>query len=146
MRTIGTEELRARLEAGPVAVFDVRGDLEFEFGHIPGSMTAPLGSLAFRVASVMRPDSFVVVYSSGTDGLAASAAERLGGLRLTNVHRYEEGLEAWKAAGLPVVPSVDAKVDGRGPVIECRHVVVDRESAYGGVFKVDPTDSDGAGG
>jgi len=89
MRTITTDDLRQRLAAGPVALFDVRGDLEFEQGHIPGALTAPLGSLNFRVASVMNPDSFVVVYSAGGDcHLATDAATRLGDLRLLNVHVY----------------------------------------------------------
>jgi rhodanese-related sulfurtransferase len=146
MKTISTEELRARLDAGPLALFDVRGDLEFELEHIPGAKTAPLGSLTFRVAGVMLPDSFVVVYSSGSDGLAAQAAERLADLRLKNVHCYDAGLAGWKAAGLPTVPSVNPKAHARGPVVECRPLVVDRETAYGGAFKQKPVDTDGAGG
>jgi rhodanese-related sulfurtransferase len=147
MSTISTEELHSRLESGPTAVFDVRGDVEFESLHIPGTMTAPLGSLTFRVARVMNPDSFVAVYSAGGDcRLAAEAAERLENLGLRNVHCYSDGLEGWLAAGLPAVPSVHAKVHGRGPVRECRPVIVDRETAYGGVFKGKPVDGEGAGG
>jgi rhodanese-related sulfurtransferase len=147
MKIIDTESLRQRLDEGPTAVFDVRGDVEFERGHIPGAKTAPLGSLVFRVARIMNPDSFVVVYSDGGEcTLAAEAAQRLADLGLENVHCYEEGLEGWRAAGLPVVPSVHAKVQGRGPVTECRPIVVDREHAYGGAFKGKPVDSEGAGG
>ena len=39
MKTITTEELQKRLEAGPVPLFDVRGDVEYEKGHIPGLIT-----------------------------------------------------------------------------------------------------------
>ncbi len=134
-----------------MALFDVRGDVEYEQGHIPGAKTAPLGSLVFRVASVMNPDSFVVVYSGGKDcELATEAADRLEHLRLRNVYRYEAGLEGWRDAGHPVVPSVDAKVHTQGPVIECRAVVLDAERAeraYGGAFAAKPTgDQWGAGG
>jgi rhodanese-related sulfurtransferase len=147
MTTISTDELYERLESGPAAVFDVRGDVEFEIGHIPGAKTAPLGSLVFRVARLMNPDSFVAVYSAGRDcGLAARAARRLENLKLRNVHCYEDGLEGWRAAGLPVVESVRPKVDGRGPVRECRPLVVDRENAYGGAFKNSAVDVEGAGG
>jgi rhodanese-related sulfurtransferase len=147
MSTIGTEELRSRLESGQAAVFDVRGDLEFEAGHIPGTKTAPLGSLTFRVARIMNPDSFVAVYSGGKDcRLAAQAAERLENLGLRNIHCYEDGLEGWISAGLPVVESVHAKVHARGPVRECRPIIVDREQAYGGAFKSGPIDGEGAGG
>ena len=147
MRTLTTEQLRARLEGGPLALFDVRGDVDFERGHIPGAKTAPLGSLVFRVASVMNPDSPVVVYSGGGDcHLAAEAAERLGNLGLRNVGCYEGGLEAWQAAGLPLVESIDPKIVARGAVVECRNPLVDRERAYGGAFKGEPPDGEAAGG
>ena len=147
MTTLSTEELHKQLESGEAAVFDVRGDLEFELGHIPGTKTAPLGSLTFRVARVMNPDSFVAVYSAGGDcRLVTEAARRLENLGLRNVHRYEDGLEGWRTAGLPVVPSAHATVHARGPVRECRPVIVDRERAYGGAFKQMPVDGEGAGG
>jgi rhodanese-related sulfurtransferase len=147
MTRISTEELSKRLESGPAAVFDVRGDVEFERAHIPGAKTAPLGSLVFRVARVMHPDSSVAVYSAGKDcGLAARAAQRLENLGLRNVHYYEDGLEGWQVAGLPVVESVHPKVHARGPVRECRPIVVDRENAYGGAFKDTTLAVEGAGG
>ena len=147
MKTINTEELRKQLESGQAAVFDVRGDVEFEREHIPGAKTAPLGSLVFRVARLMNPDSFVVVYSHGGDCmLAAEAAQRLENLGLRNVHCYEEGLKTWRAAGFSVVPSVDAKIHTQGPFEECRPIVVDRDRAYGGAFKEKPSDVEGAGG
>jgi rhodanese-related sulfurtransferase len=149
--TLTTEELHARLEAGPVALFDVRGDVEYEQGHIPGAKTAPLGSLVFRVARVMNPDSFVAVYSADEDSeLASEATERLENLGMRNVHRYDAGLEGWRAAGHPVVESVHAKVHTQGPVIECRPVVLSAERAaraYGGAFAAKPSAEQwGAGG
>ena len=146
MKKLTTDELRRRLDAGPVALFDVRGDVEFEEAHIPGAKTAPLGSLTFRVARVMNPDSFVAVYSSGHDDLAVQAAERLEDLRMTNIHVYEEGLDGWAKAGQPVVESPHAKTHARGEVLEVRPLVVDRERAYGGVFNEPPTAGEGAGG
>ena len=147
MNTLSIQQLRERLESGPVAVFDVRGDVEFERGHIPGTMTAPLGSLVFRVARVMNPDSFVAVYSAGKDcRLGTEAAERLENLGLRNVHCCEDGLEGWRTAGLPVVESVRPKKHTWGPVRECRPVIVDRENAYGGAFRGKPVDGEAAGG
>jgi rhodanese-related sulfurtransferase len=147
MKIIGTEELRRRLDEETPAVFDVRGDVEYELGHIPGARTAPLGSLVFRVASLMNSDSFVAVYSAG-DGctLAAQAADRLENLGLRNVYVYAEGLSGWGAAGHPVVESASPKLQARGPVVDCRHIVVDRDRAYGGVFAGEPLEVGGAGG
>ena len=147
MKTVTIEALHERLEAGAVAVFDVRGDIEYERGHIPGAKTAPLGSLVFRVASIMNPESFVVVYSEGDgDSTAAEAVERLTDLRMKNVHALEGGIESWRRAGYQVVESINAKVHTRGPVINCRPVVVDRDRAYGGAFREIPEDVGGAGG
>jgi len=147
MTTISTEELRRRLESGQGAVFDVRGDVEYELAHIPGANSAPLGSLVFRVARLMDRDSFVAVYSGGRGcDLAARAAQRLENLKLRNVHLYEEGLEGWEAAGLPVVESVHPKVHARGVVRECRPIIVDRQNAYGGAFREAAVNTEGAGG
>jgi rhodanese-related sulfurtransferase len=147
MNTMNTDELKRKLDAGDIALFDVRGDVAFEMGHIPGAMTAPLGSLVFRVARVMNPDSPVAVYSDGGDcTLAAEAADRLEKLGLTDVHCYADGVAGWAAAGHPVVPSDGAKLHTQGPVQEVRPLVVDRERAYGGAFRDKPVDTEGAGG
>lgn len=147
MHTIGTEELRSLLETGEAAVFDVRGDVEFEYGHIPGTMSAPLGSLVFRVVRTMFPDSFVGVYSYGGDcTLASEAVERLENLGMRNVHLYAEGLAGWRAAGHEAPESKSPKLHTRGEVHECRPVIVDRENSYGGAFREKTMSTEGAGG
>jgi hypothetical protein len=62
------------------------------------------------------------------------------------LYHYEDGLEGWQAAGLSVVESVHARVHARGPVRECRPIVVDTEHAYGGAFKDTTLAVEGAGG
>ena len=147
MKTLNTVELLGRLKAGPVALFDVRGDIIYEQGHIPGAMTAPLGSLNFRIADVMNKGSFVAVYSEGKGcKLASEAVERLENLGLTNVYSYEEGMSGWQAAGHEIVESPFAKVQARGPVVDCRPLVVNTETAYGGVFRHTTDAVEGAGG
>jgi rhodanese-related sulfurtransferase len=147
MNIIKTEELIKKLESGPLALFDVRGDVEFEKNHIPGSKSAPAGSLTFRVADVMNPDSLIVVYSEDEDSkLAADAAQRLEKLGLKNVHVYAEGIKGWQKAGQSTVSSENAKIHTHGPVAESRPIIVDRERSYGGAFKNKPSDGEGAGG
>ena len=147
MKTLTTDELRERLGSGPLALFDIRGDIEYEMGHIPGAKTAPLGSLSFRVRSLMNPDTQVVVYSNGGDcPLAPDAVRRLENLGMRNVFCYSDGIKGWQDAGNPVVESVNAKVHARGEVIECRPLIVNKERAYGGVFQDKPTEVEGAGG
>lgn len=147
MKTIDTQELKNRIDKGLLPIFDVRGDVIFEQAHIPGAKTAPLGSLVFRVARLMNPESFIVIYSGGNGcTLAADAVERLENLGLKNVHCYEEGAAGWEAAGYELVPSVNAKVHTHGEFQNCRPIVVDRENAYGGAFSSKPVEVGGAGG
>ena len=147
MKETTANELNEQIELNPVAVFDVRGDVEYEKEHIPGAKTAPLGSLVFRVARIMNPESKVVLYSNDHEcDLAIQAAKRLENLGLKNVYYLKDGLSGWKNAGFSTISSPHAKTHARGPVINCRPIVVDRETAYGGAFKGDPTDGEGAGG
>jgi rhodanese-related sulfurtransferase len=147
MTTITTDELRIRLDEGRLAIFDTRGDIEYENGHIPGAKTAPLGSLSFRVRSLMNPDTPIVVYSNGGDcPLAADASRRLENLGMRDVFCYADGIKGWQAAGQEIIESVNPKAHARGEFTECRSVTVDRDRAYGGIFKIKPTEVGGAGG
>ncbi len=136
MKIIGTETLKELLATDAVALFDVRGDVAYEYNHIPGAKTAPMGSLSFRVADVMNRNSTVAFYSSGNGcPMASEAAERLESLGFTNVLCYEGGVAGWREAGNQTVPSPHPKLQARGPVVDCRPLVVDTENAYGGAFK-----------
>jgi rhodanese-related sulfurtransferase len=147
MNTITTDQLVKRMNSGPVAIFDVRGDLDYEIGHIPGAKTAPMGSLVFRVASIMNPESFIVVYSADGDcEMASQAVTRLENMKMKNVHCYVDGVEGWLSAGHKMVEQPHARMQARGPVENVRQLVVDREKAYGGAFSHPPIHVAGAGG
>ena len=147
MKTINTADLKQRLDAGPLALFDVRGDVEYEKSHIPGAKTAPLGSLVFRVAHTMNPESLIVVYSNNEScTLAAQAVQRLEDLGMKNVLAYQEGIEGWRSAGNAAIASPPGKEHTFGPVTDIRPVIVDRKTAYAGAFAGDPTEVEGAGG
>ena len=147
MKILSTEELKKQMDAGPLAVFDVRGDVDYEKGHIPGTKTAPMGSLVFRVARVMNPNSKIVIYSHDENcPMATEAIERLTNLKMTNVHYYQDGVKGWKKAGHSLARSDKAREHTWGPVTECRPLIVDRENAYGGAFKGKPSSVESAGG
>jgi rhodanese-related sulfurtransferase len=89
----------ARLADGAVAL-DVREDDEWEAGHIAGSLHIPVGSLGARQAEI--PDApLVVVCRSGSRSASVTAALLRAGYSAGNL---AGGLEAWKAAGLPLEP------------------------------------------
>ena len=144
MHRLATQELYRRVLAGPLALFDVRGDLEFAEGHIPGAKSAPLGALIARVARVMNPASFVAVYSWGDDDLAGEAARRLEDLGMTNVHVYEAGYSGWKYAGYDVTAPDPTRQ--RNVPMRTRRLVIDRKTALGGAFDGEPGSLPGAAG
>ena len=87
----------------------------------------------------------MVLYNTGAR-VSEIVGLTLEDLRLHNIHVYEDGLAGWAKAGNEVVESANAKVHTRGPVIDCRPVIVDRERSYGGAFRGIPEDVGGAGG
>lgn len=142
-------ELREQLEEGPLALFDVCGDVTHEIRDRPhsGRQDRAPGVPGVPRPGRDEPGSYVVVCSEGREcPLAADAVRRLENLGLRNVHLLDGGIADWQAAGLPVVESPHPKVRAWGTVVECRPLVVDRERACGGGFRTASAKVAGAGG
>jgi rhodanese-related sulfurtransferase len=101
IRTIGREELKAKLErAEGVKLIMALNRWAFEAKHIPGSVHFDTPDELY--ASV-RPDDEIVVYCSHVDCLSSVALYRdLVRRGYSNVRRYSGGLLDWEDAGLPV--------------------------------------------
>jgi rhodanese-related sulfurtransferase len=98
-------ELSERLARGDVVVLDVRPELEYEAGHIPGAVSAPLDELESVAARLPRGRE-IVAYCRGPYCVYADDAVRLLRARGLNARRLDVGLPEWRRAGLPVeVPS-----------------------------------------
>lgn len=93
-------ELEARLRAGEIDVIDVRGQSEWDTGHIPGVANIPLGALASRLAEI--PGDRPVVLQCQGGGRSAIAASLLQANGIGQVLNLSGGFGAWKRAGLPV--------------------------------------------
>jgi hydroxyacylglutathione hydrolase len=88
-----------RLGGGDAVVLDVRGQQEYEAGHIPGARHIPLGALADRVHEL--PPLAIVVHCA-TGARAAIAASLLRRAGMADVTNLAGGFRAYEAAGLPV--------------------------------------------
>ena len=88
----------AELERGGVVLLDVREDHEWAAGHAPGAVHVALGRL--QPDSVPQDRPVIAVCHLG--GRSARAAEALAGVGY-DVRNLVGGMEAWAAAGLPVV-------------------------------------------
>jgi rhodanese-related sulfurtransferase/DNA-binding HxlR family transcriptional regulator len=101
---LSLEELEQRLARGQVVVLDVRPDREYDAGHIPGALSAPLDRLEAVAASLPKRKE-VVAYCRGP--YCAFAHEAVALLRQEgfSARRLEDGLPEWQAAGLAVTRS-----------------------------------------
>lgn len=87
--------------SGGLLLLDVREPWEWMQGHLPGAMHIPLGDLERRAGEV-DPTRPVVVYCKG--GVRSQqAAMFLAQRGHEAVYNLAGGLEAWRAAGLPIV-------------------------------------------
>jgi rhodanese-related sulfurtransferase len=81
-------------------LLDVREDHEWVAGHSPDATHLPMSRIAERVAELPRDRTIVCVCHVGGRSAAVAAALSDAGWRALNL---TGGMEAWAAAGLPVV-------------------------------------------
>jgi len=105
IKEVTPEEADALRAEGAVLV-DVREQVEWDAGYIPGAVHVPRSYLEQNIESHV-PDrgATVVLYCAGGTRSAYGAAT-LGQLGYTNVVSMSRGFEGWKALGLPTVSSV----------------------------------------
>jgi rhodanese-related sulfurtransferase len=98
---VSAVELKRRLARGDVVVLDVRAEVEYRAGHIPGARSAPLPVLA-ELAATLPTECEIVAYCRGPYCVYADDAVRLLRERGLSARRLDEGVPEWRRAGLPV--------------------------------------------
>jgi rhodanese-related sulfurtransferase len=96
---IPAEEAVRRVEEG-ATLLDVREPDEWEAGHAPQAVHVPLAALAATVDQLDQGQPVVAVCRSGARSERAAAALAQRGYDASNL---DGGMQAWVAAGLPVV-------------------------------------------
>ncbi|MEA3245995.1 MAG: metalloregulator ArsR/SmtB family transcription factor [Gemmatimonadota bacterium] len=94
-------ELQRLVRTEAVTLLDVRPAGEFAAGHIPGAISAPLGSLRRQLARLPKHRE-VVAYCRGPYCLLSLEAVRLLRRHGFRARRTKEGMPDWRAAGFPV--------------------------------------------
>jgi len=93
--------LLARARDGLITVIDVRPELEYAAGHVPGAINIPLADLEKHLSEFTK-DQEIVAYCRGPHCvLAYDAVARLREKGL-QARRMQDGYPEWKTAGLPV--------------------------------------------
>jgi rhodanese-related sulfurtransferase len=104
IESVSMDELAARMAAGGVVVLDVRPRPEYDAGHLPDALSAPIDELLGLVDG-LPPDAEIVAYCRGPYCVYADDAVRLLVARGRVARRLDGGLPEWRRAGRPVVPS-----------------------------------------
>jgi rhodanese-related sulfurtransferase len=101
MPEVAAAEAKQRIESGSQLI-DVRTDVEFEAGHIPGARHVLLPDMQREAAGLAR-DKPVIVYcrSGNRSGPAAEAFAASG----WDAHSIEGGVIAWQEAGFELEPA-----------------------------------------
>lgn len=94
--TITAEDLASREDR---TVIDVRTPDEFRQEHVPGAIDVPLEQLGQRIGELPEARPLVLICASGHRSARGADLLTERGVPAVSV---EGGLEAWKAAGLPV--------------------------------------------
>ena len=95
-------ELAPRIEAGEVALIDVRSDAEWNAGRIAQANHEFLGRLPDTVFEISNGKPVVTQCQSGARSAIAASILQAAGVDAINM---TGGMSAWKAAGLPFVTS-----------------------------------------
>ena len=98
---VDTDELLRRLGSGETVVLDVRPDVEYAAGHLPGAVHIPLEELEQRMSELPR-DRDIVAYCRGQYCILAHDAVRLLASHGLPAWRAADGVLEWRVAGVPV--------------------------------------------
>src|SRR6266498_2710488 len=101
---IDRKTLLRRLRQGDAILIDVRPHEEYAAGHIPGSVSIPLGELKTKLEELPK-DQEVVAYCRGPYCMLAVEAIELLVRHGRRALRLEDGVTEWRAAGLRIVQS-----------------------------------------
>ncbi len=106
-KRITAKEAKALLDRGNVQLIDTRQPFEYAAGHLKGARLIPHDALFERIGEVAEDRDVVFYCAVGQrSALACEIGAAMGRTRCYNV---EGGIEAWKAAGLPVETEQPAK-------------------------------------
>ena len=114
---ISLADTRAAFDRGDIVVVDARLPEAFENGHIPGALALYDRMKVARFAELrgVLPlgAKVVVVAQNDSDFAARNHASTIRGFGIEKARILEGGMDAWTAAGLPVVSGWDM-----GPLFE----------------------------
>jgi rhodanese-related sulfurtransferase len=101
LEAVSIAELRRRLATDDVVLIDVRPELEYRAGHIPGALSMPVEKLATMLRGLPH-NKEIVAYCRGPFCLFSHEAVLKLKKKGFKARRLKLGLPDWRFAGLPV--------------------------------------------
>lgn len=101
---LGRDELARRLGSRRYVVLDVRPEIEFAHGHLPGAINVPLAALSKQVGTLPK-DKRIVVYCRGTYCRFADRALEILQRHGLDAIALDGGWQEWWAEERPAVPT-----------------------------------------
>lgn len=98
---ISAQDLRLRLQSGDAVLLDARPTIEYESGHLPGALSAPVETVEQLLTS-LPDDKIIVAYCRGPYCVLADEVLALFAQAGRPVARLEEGVTEWQMAGYEV--------------------------------------------
>lgn len=89
-------------KAAGSTLIDVREQVEWDAGHIPGAVFIPLGVLDQEIAVTVPDKATEIILQCRSGARSGRGTELLQQLGYTNVVNMAGGILAWEAAGLPI--------------------------------------------
>ena len=100
LSSIKVSDLKRRLDDGTAILIDIREPNEYAREHISGARLVPLSSIDSH--DFDRDHDKAAVFQCRSGNRTAAHAARLLAKGFKEAYALEGGLEAWKAAGLPI--------------------------------------------
>jgi sulfur-carrier protein adenylyltransferase/sulfurtransferase len=101
IREISAVEASARRAAGATLI-DVREQVEWDAGHIPGAEFIPLGRLEQEIAAAVPDKDTEIIMQCRSGARSGRGTDLLQQLGYTNVVNLAGGILQWAADGLPI--------------------------------------------
>jgi len=101
IREISPPEAQRRHQAGATLI-DVREQVEWDAGHIPGAVFIPLGQLEQEIAAAVPDKDTEIIMQCRSGARSGRGTDLLQQLGYTNVVNLAGGILQWEADSLPV--------------------------------------------
>ncbi len=95
LNAVSLDELEIMIKNENVLLMDVRPKIEYEFGHITGSISVPMNELLAKLKNISM-DKEIVAYCRGPFCVLADEAVKILSEHGYNVRRLDEGYPEWK--------------------------------------------------